>query len=124
MIVGIGIDIIEVERIQKMLDEYEEHALNKIFASREVEYCNSFGKRKYEHYAARFAVKEAFSKAIGTGLTQRFKFKDVYIDNEASGKPVIILQNEMKERYGHYKIYVSIAHTQGNAIAQVIIESN
>jgi holo-[acyl-carrier protein] synthase len=121
MIIGIGTDIIEVVRIKKLLDEYPERAYNKIFTDTEIEYCNNFGKRKYEHFAARFAVKEAFSKAIGTGLSNSFSFKDVGIQNLPSGEPIIILDNEMKSRWNDFTINVSIAHTESDATAFVVI---
>lgn len=122
MIIGIGTDIIEVERIQKMIVEYGESALNKIFTEIEIEYCNSFGKRKYEHFAARFAIKEAFSKAIGTGLTKSFKFKDVGVVNETSGKPKLVLTGEMQKKWGSKVVHISIAHTINTATAYVVIE--
>ncbi|MDR0926271.1 MAG: holo-ACP synthase [Ignavibacteria bacterium] len=122
MIIGIGTDIIEVARIKKLLVEYGAHSLNKIWTDTEIDYCESFGKRKYEHYAARFAAKEAFSKAIGTGLSNSFAFKDVAVQNLASGNPIIVLNNIMKERWGNYTTHLSIAHTEANAIAYVVIE--
>ena len=66
--------------------------------------------------------KEAFSKAIGTGLTQGFKFVEVGIRNEKSGLPVLELSGGMFEKWGDYKIHVSLSHTRGNAIAVVIME--
>ena len=123
MIIGIGVDIVEVARIQKMIDEYGDSALVKVFTDVEIEYCNGFGKRKYEHFAARFAIKEAFSKAIGTGLTNSFSFRDVGVINQASGKPELVLDGEMKKRWENFLIHISIAHTQKDAIAYVIIEN-
>ena len=122
MIIGVGVDIVEVSRIQKMLDEYDDSALMKIFTDDEISYCNSFGNRKYEHFAARFAIKEAFSKAIGTGLTNSFSFRDVGIINQTSGKPQLVLYGKMKELWGNSQIHISIAHTEENAIGYVIIE--
>jgi holo-[acyl-carrier protein] synthase len=122
MIVGIGTDIIEIARIQKLIDEYSEQALLKLFSETEIEYCESFGKRKYEHYAARFAVKEAFSKAIGTGLSNSFVLRDVSVRNVENGRPILELHNGMAERYGHYKSHLTIAHTRDNATAFVVLE--
>ena len=122
MIVNIGTDIIEVARIQKMIDEYGDKFLKRIYTETEIEYCESFGKRKYEHFAARFAIKEAFSKAIGTGLTNSFAFNEVGIANLQTGKPELILEGEMKKRWSDKIFHISLAHTEGNAIAFVIME--
>lgn len=124
MIIGIGTDIIEVARIQKLIEQHEERAYQKIFTETEVEYCNSFGKRRYEHFAARFAVKEAFSKAIGTGLTNSFAFRDVGVENLESGQPVLSLRGVMAERWAKYKIQLSISHIAEYAMAFVVISDN
>ena len=75
------------------------------------------------HYAARFAVKEAFSKAIGTGITKGFAFKDVGVVNEQGGKPSIVLSGAMLDTWGLYTLHVSISHTDTVAMAVVILES-
>ena len=92
MIFGIGTDIAEVTRIKEAVDKYGDRFLNRIFTKTEQEYCEIFKENKYLHYAARFALKEAFSKAIGTGITEGFKFKEVGIKNEENGKPVAVLE--------------------------------
>ncbi len=122
MIVGIGIDLIEVKRIQESIEKYGPRFLNKIFSETEQEYSNQFGEKQYVHYAARFATKEAFSKAIGTGVTQGFKFKNVSIKNIEFGKPILELHEEMFERYGHLKSHISLTHTDTNAAAVVVLE--
>lgn len=122
MIFNTGIDIIEVERIQEMMEKYGERFQKRLYTQTEIDYCESFKETKYVHYAARFAAKEAFSKAIGTGLTQGFKFVEVGIRNEKSGLPVLELSGGMLEKWGDYKIHVSLSHTRGNAIAVVIME--
>ena len=122
MIIGIGTDIIEVERIAGSIEKYGERFMKKIFTETEIEYCESFKKNKYLHYAARFAAKESFSKAIGTGLTRGFKFTEIGIRNEKSGRPVVELSGNMAEKWGSYKIHISLSHTEGNAIAYIIME--
>jgi holo-[acyl-carrier protein] synthase len=122
MIIGIGTDIIEIDRIKEAVDKYGERFLKRIYTPVEIEYCNSFNDTKYLHYAARFAAKESFSKAIGTGLTDGFKFTEIGIINEKNGKPVIILDGALKEKWGQYKIHISLSHTNNNAIAYLIIE--
>ncbi|MCL2040085.1 MAG: holo-ACP synthase [Bacteroidetes bacterium] len=122
MIVGIGVDIIEVERIKKIIINYSDAAINKIFTKTEKNYCEQFNERKYEHYAARFATKEAFSKAIGTGFNNNFKLNEIGIFNIETGKPQIELFGNLLEKYGKYKIHISIAHLKEYAVANVVIE--
>ncbi len=124
MIFGIGTDIIEISRIAGSIEKYGERFLNKVFTQTEQDYCESFAKNKYLHYAARFAAKESFSKAIGTGLTQGFKFTDIGIRNESSGKPVVELYSGLLEKWGKYKVHISLSHTEGNAIAYLIMEQD
>jgi holo-[acyl-carrier protein] synthase len=124
MIFGIGTDIVEVQRIKSSIENYGERFLGRIFTDYEREYCEIYGEKKYLHYAARFASKEAFSKAIGTGITKGFKFKEVGIKNLPSGKPELILEGTMQEKYGSYNHFVTLSHTDGNAIATIVIEEN
>ncbi len=121
MIVGIGTDIVEVERIKSAIEKYGLRFLDRVFTETEQKYCESFNSTKYLHYAARFAAKEAFSKAIGTGITQGFKFKEVGVENEKSGKPLIRLSGELKDKWQKYHIDVSLSHTGDNALAYIII---
>ena len=122
MIYGIGTDIIEVERIKDAIQKYGLRFLNRIFTHTEQEYCESFNENKYLHYAARFAAKESFSKAIGTGITQGFKFNEIGVLNESNGKPYVVLTGGLFEKWGNFKIEVSLSHTQTNAVAFIIIE--
>jgi len=122
MILNTGVDIIEVERIKEVLEKFGERFLKRIYTEREVAYCESFNATKYVHYAARFAAKEAFSKAIGTGITQGFKFNEIGIRNEASGKPVLELTGDLAEKWGNYKVHISLSHTKENSIAFVVME--
>ncbi len=124
MIFGIGTDIIEVERIKSAIEKYGDRFLKRIFTETEIEYCEQFNDKKYLHYAARFAVKESFSKAIGTGLTQGFKFAEIGIVNEPSGKPIVVLDGGLKEKYGSYSTEVSISHTEANAVAFVVMSDD
>ncbi|MFA7325253.1 MAG: holo-ACP synthase [Candidatus Kapaibacterium sp.] len=123
MILGIGTDIIEINRIQGTLEKYGERFKNKMFTQIEIDYCEQYKEKKYAHYAARFAAKEAFSKAIGTGFARGFKFKEVYIQNLNTGEPTVVLEGDLKEKYGENIIRVSLSHTDNNAIAYLIMES-
>lgn len=124
MIYGIGTDIIEVQRIKEALEKYGERFQKRVFTQTEIEYCETYNEKKYLHYAARFAAKESFSKAIGTGITQGFKLNEVGIRNEKGGKPVIELFGGLKEKWDNYKTEISLSHTEENAIAYIIMFDN
>ncbi|MBP5402468.1 MAG: holo-ACP synthase [Treponema sp.] len=129
MIFGIGIDLAKVSRFNKWIED--KNLLEKYFNEKEMILTD--GKQLNErrisslsqHYAARFAAKEAFSKALGTGISG-FKLKDVYIQNEESGKPCLVLENSAREILDkmcpNAKVFVSLSHEKEFAIAQVIIE--
>lgn len=122
MIYGIGTDIVETNRIKNAIDKYGKRFLDRLYTPLEQEYCDSFNDTKYVHYAARFAAKESFSKAIGTGLTEGFKFREISIRNESNGKPVVVLEGAMLEKYGHLIAHISLSHTDNNSLAYIILE--
>jgi len=111
MILGIGIDIIEIERIKKSVEEYGDAFLNKVFTKVELDYCLS-KKNKFQHLAARFAGKEAISKALSTGWAKGFKWKDVEIFNEPSGLPKVKLKNELESFIANNKeLKITMSHS-------------
>jgi holo-[acyl-carrier protein] synthase len=114
MVRGIGIDMIEVERIKRTAKKNPKF-LDRIFTSGEVRYCLK-KRNKYQHLAARFAAKEAFFKAIG----KRINWKDVELINAPSGKPR--LEISTKERFAFVQAHVSISHLKEYAVAVVILE--
>lgn len=123
MIVGIGTDIIEVARVKKSIETISGFK-EKIFSAVEIEYCES-KRNKYEHYAGRFAAKEAYFKAIGTGWRNGLAFNEIHIINDTLGKPVIILSGkamEHCEKAGYTNKLVTISHLKDTAVAFVIIE--
>lgn len=123
MILGVGVDICSVPRLKKWAENPE--MLERFFNPKEMNQCKSI-QSACEHYAARFAAKEAFSKALGTGLLG-FDLKDVYITNDESGKPFINVENKAAELLnnmcGKCKVHVSLSHEKESAIAFVIIEN-
>jgi len=123
MIYGIGTDIIEVERIKQNI--FNSKSLKtKLFTKKEIEYCDS-KKRFAEHFAARFAAKEAFFKALGTGWRNGFAFNEVEISNNELGKPFINISGKVKEFVEQEQItniHLSISHIKDTAIAFVTIE--
>jgi len=122
MIYGIGTDLCEVNRIKQSIEKYGEKFVSRVFTPTEIAYCDLFNDKKYVHYAARFAAKEAFSKAIGTGFAEGFKLNEVGIINESSGKPYIELFGSLKEKYSQLTVHISLSHTDDNAHAYLILE--
>jgi len=123
MIVGIGTDIIEVKRIKKLIEKSSRFQ-DRVFTQGEIEYCER-KKNRACSYAARFAAKEAFFKALGTGWRKGVTFKDVEVINKPSGKPDLVLygrSKELSERYHIKNIYVSLSHVSEFAHSVVILE--
>lgn len=121
MITGIGNDIVHISRIAESVERYGEQFLDKVFTTDEQAYCNS-RHNKAQHYAVRFAAKEALSKAIGTGWTEEFSWKDISVARNSEGKPSIVLQGTLAERWGKHRIHLSLSHTADMALATVVIE--
>jgi len=123
MIFGIGIDIIEIERIKKSVDKFGERFLNKIFTKTELEYSLS-KKNKFQHLAARFAAKEAIAKALKTGWSKDFRWKDIDIYNEKSGMPRVNLLGNLKNFLGDDKsLKISMSHSENYVTCVAIIYS-
>jgi holo-[acyl-carrier protein] synthase len=122
-VAGVGIDMIEVERVQSSIAK-EQGFRELVFSAKEIAYCE--GKaNKYQHYAARFAAKEAFFKALGTGWLKDTAFNEIEISNDESGKPCLDPIGESAvviNRDGPLKISVSLTHLKTMASAVVIIE--
>ena len=123
MIYGIGIDNIEVNRVKKQFDE-DNGFKEKIFTSKEIEYCETKANRSL-NYAARFAAKEAFFKALGTGWRNGMAFNEIEVVNDDLGKPLICLYGKTKkivEENNLTNIQVSLSHIKDFATAVIIIE--
>jgi len=125
MIVGTGIDIIEVARIGEAIERFGPRFLERIYTSVEIRYCQS-KHNATERFAARFAAKEAALKALGTGWRLGVQWKDVEIRREADGRPTVDFSGKAAEvaaRLGARRASLSLSHTAEQAIAQVILES-
>jgi holo-[acyl-carrier protein] synthase len=125
-IVSHGIDLADVPRIAKMLDEHAAAFLARCFTAAEQAYCGSFKAGAAVHYAGRFAAKEAVMKALGTGWRGQIAWTDMEIVNDANGKPELRLTGESAKIAADRGIrhwHVSITHTEMLAIASVIAES-
>ena len=123
MITGLGIDIIEVHRVLEKVSKNNGFT-EKIFSPAEVEFCNAQAN-KAEHFAARFAAKEAFLKATGLGLMLGHNLADIEIVHDNMGKPCIELKGSIKVealKNNWNKIHLSVSHLQATACAVVIIE--
>lgn len=123
MIIGIGIDIIEVVRIADKMQSPE--LLEKVFSSREIAFCQK-NVNCWENFAARFAAKEAFLKATGRGLTLGHTLRDIEVLNDESGKPYLELHGEFLEyarQNNFHKFHISLSHIKSAACAVVIIET-
>ena len=128
MICGVGIDLIEVDRIKKQLEKSHDRFYQSSFSQKEIAYCRRGANTRIQarHFAGRFAAKEAFFKAIGTGLREGFAWKDVEVLNNAMGRPELHLKNMAKEtvdKLGITNVQLSISHGRDMAAAFVILET-
>ncbi len=124
MVIGIGIDIVAVERIREAEKRWGQRFLNRIFTEGEIKYSFNH-KLPHIHLAARFASKEAMMKALGTGFSGGIRWKDIEVINKDSGKPEIILHGRGRELSDFMKvrgIHISISHDDTYAVAQVVLE--
>jgi holo-[acyl-carrier protein] synthase len=124
MILGTGIDIVEVARIEAAISRFGDRLLARIFTPEERRYCASRANPA-EHYAARFAAKEAGLKAIGTGWSQGVGWAELEVRREPSGRPVLMFCGKAAKiaaELGVTRVLLSLSHTGGHAIAQVILE--
>jgi holo-[acyl-carrier protein] synthase len=119
MVKGTGIDIIEVERIKNLMEKYGDKFFQRILTENEITYCKKFPNPEV-HFAGRFASKEAYSKAIGTGISKDFKWKDIEILNDNRGKPYI--NHTTENEFSHLKFQISISHTKDYGCAVVVCE--
>jgi holo-[acyl-carrier protein] synthase len=118
---GIGVDVIDMQRIRKTIEELGDSLLQKLFTEAEIRYCTS-KKFPHQHFAARFAAKEAVSKALQTGWSGVFRWKDVEVVNEPSGAPKILLHNDLAAILKNNTIHLTISHTESTVVAFAVIE--
>ena len=124
MIVGVGIDIAEVDRIRSAIDRHGRRFLERVYTPGEIAYVERKANR-FERYAGRFAAKEAGMKAIGTGWKRGVRWRDFEVANLPSGKPTLRLHGEaarVAEGLGVKAVSLSITHTAALGMAHVILE--
>jgi len=125
VIVGVGLDIAEIDRIGAAIARHGAPFLERIYTTREVSYCENH-KNKFERYAARFAAKEAAMKALGTGWRGGVRWRDIEVVRQASGKPTLDLEGAARRfanDLGVKNISLTITHSGNLALAQVIFEN-
>ena len=121
-IIGIGTDITECLRIARMIERHGELFINRVYTPEEINYCQS-RKQATQHFAGRWAAKEALLKAIGTGWRRGITWRDMEIRNEPSGRPVVAVRGGAKdvvEQLGVTKLLVSISHCRTHATAYAV----
>ncbi len=125
MIVGIGMDLAEVDRVEQAVTRFGERFLNRVYTEAERRYCES-KLNKWERFAGRFAAKEAAMKAIGTGWKRGVAWREFEVMRAPSGQPIITFHGkagEIAKSLGVKRALVTISHTEKLAIAQVVLES-
>lgn len=123
-VIGIGTDIIECLRIAKMIERHGELFLTRVYTPHEIEYCTA-RKAATQHYAGRFAAKEAVLKALGTGWTRGIQWRDIEVCNEIGGKPKLALggaARELAEKLGITEMHITISHCRTHATAFALAE--
>ena len=124
MIYGIGVDIIEIDRIKNSLKRFANHFEDKVFTIKEINYCRSKAEPSI-HFAGRFAIKEAVMKSLGKGLGQNISWKDIEVENIESGQPLLQVYGRCKTLFDQLKlkkIHISISHDKSHAVGQAIAE--
>ncbi|MDB6153721.1 MAG: acpS [Chthoniobacteraceae bacterium] len=121
-IVGIGIDIVETVRIAASIERHGGHFLDRVFTKDEQEYCDRM-RIPFPNYAARFAAKEAVSKAFGTGIGDGISWLDIEVQRKASGEPFIVLHAgaaDLAQRLGISTVMLTLSHSDHYAVANAI----
>jgi holo-[acyl-carrier protein] synthase len=125
VIVGLGLDIAEIDRMEAAITRHGAAIIERLFTPREAAYCESHRDR-FERYAGRFAAKEAAMKALGTGWRTGVRWRDIEVIREPSGKPTLELQGaarELADKMGVKNILLTITHSGNLALAEVIFEN-
>ena len=125
MIVGLGVDIVEVHRVEAAMRRHGEAFLKRIFTPAEIAYCERH-QNKYERFAGRFAAKEAAMKALGTGWGHGVRWLDIEVVRLPGGKPTLQLRGQAEEfakRLEVKNVSLTITHTADTALALVVFES-
>jgi holo-[acyl-carrier protein] synthase len=123
-VLGIGVDLVECARIQHSIDRFGDRFLHRVFTEGEVEYSMSM-KFPARHLAARFAAKEAVSKAFGTGIGKAMGWRDIDIRKKPSGEPFLVFSGpaeELAKKRGVSSALITLSHTEHHAVATIVLE--
>jgi holo-[acyl-carrier protein] synthase len=121
-ILGIGVDVVDVQRMKEVLEKQGKVFLDKVFSDMEVTYCKT-RKKPYIHFGARFAAKEAVAKAMRTGWSGAFHWRDIEVVNDQSGAPHILLSRDVAKALDQCTVHLSLSHTDNTIVAFVVLES-
>src|ERR1700677_767648 len=124
MVLGLGTDLIEIERIQVSMDRFGERFLERVFTAGEIAYCRR-KKQSAESFAARFAAKEAGAKALGTGISRGVSWKEIEVTREMGERPMLHFNGraaELAEAMGVRRMQLTLSHSRKLAIAMVVVE--
>ena len=125
-IIGIGIDLVDCARIENSIERFGDRFLNRVFTPGEIAYSN-WMKFPARHLAARFAAKEALSKAFGTGIGKSMGWRDLDVQKKESGEPFVVLTGgakKMAQERGVDRIWISLSHTDQSGMATIILEGH
>ncbi len=123
MIIGIGVDIVQIERVRKLVENYSEF-MHQVFTAREIEFCQAKADSA-SSYAARFAAKEAMMKALSTGWNEKVNGLDIEVINEEQGNPILKIKGRtlrLMKKMGVYQTHLSLSHERDYALAFVVLE--
>ena len=123
-VIGIGVDLVECARIQHSLDRFGDRFLHRVFTDGEIEYSMSM-KFPARHLAARFAAKEAVSKAFGTGIGKAMGWRDIDVRKKPSGEPYLVFLGQAAQLFksrGGTSAFITLSHTEQHAMASVVFE--
>lgn len=125
MILGVGTDLIEIDRIEHSIEQFGDRFLNRIFTAEEIAYCQLKKKHAAESFAARFAAKEAGAKALGTGISRGVAWKEIEVRRRPGERPTLHFSGRalnLAERMGITGLSLSLTHSRDHALAVVIAE--
>ena len=124
MIIGTGVDVVEIARIRSVIERLADRFVNRVFTEGEQKFCNEH-RDPVPHFAARFAAKEALFKALGTGWAKGVTWLDAEVQREGKDAPTMILHGEaqrLSAAKGAHRAHLSLSHTEQSAVAMVILE--
>ncbi|RMF58083.1 MAG: holo-[acyl-carrier-protein] synthase [Calditrichaeota bacterium] len=121
MICGVGIDLVDVERMERLLERWGERAVARLFTPSEIRHCRGKVNRA-ECFAARFAAKEALAKALGHGWCEHFRWLDVEVVTDRAGKPSFVISGITRELVLQKRVFLSMTHIKSHSAAIVVTE--